>query len=80
MLTGFGAVVNTAKVPFGASVAVIGTGGVGLNCVQGAALSGAQPVIAIDIADEKLTRRAELRRDARRQRRQGRASPTRSRR
>jgi Zn-dependent alcohol dehydrogenase len=54
VLTGFGAVVNTAKVPFGASVAIIGAGGVGLNCVQGAALSGAQPVIAIDLADEKL--------------------------
>jgi S-(hydroxymethyl)glutathione dehydrogenase/alcohol dehydrogenase len=54
VLTGLGAVVNTAKVPFGASVVVIGTGGVGLNCVQGAAMSGAQPVIAIDIAAEKL--------------------------
>jgi S-(hydroxymethyl)glutathione dehydrogenase / alcohol dehydrogenase len=54
VLTGFGAVVNTAKVPFGASVAVIGTGGVGLNCVQGAKISGAQPIIAIDLADEKL--------------------------
>jgi S-(hydroxymethyl)glutathione dehydrogenase/alcohol dehydrogenase len=53
VLTGFGAVVNTAKVPFGASVAVIGTGGVGLNCVQGAVASGAQPVIAIDLAEDK---------------------------
>ena len=54
VLTGFGAVVNTAQVPFGASVAVIGTGGVGLNCLQGAAISGAYPVIAIDIAAAKL--------------------------
>jgi S-(hydroxymethyl)glutathione dehydrogenase/alcohol dehydrogenase len=54
VLTGFGAVVNTAKVPFGASVAVVGTGGVGLNCLQGAKLSGAQPIVAIDISDEKL--------------------------
>ncbi len=54
VLTGFGAVVNTAKVPVGASVVVIGAGGVGLNCVQGAALSGAQPIIAVDIAEEKL--------------------------
>jgi S-(hydroxymethyl)glutathione dehydrogenase/alcohol dehydrogenase len=54
VLTGFGAVVNTAKVPFGASVAVVGTGGVGLNCVQGAKMSGAQPIIAIDLADDKL--------------------------
>jgi S-(hydroxymethyl)glutathione dehydrogenase/alcohol dehydrogenase len=53
VLTGFGAVVNTAKVPFGASVAVIGTGGVGLNCVQGAALSGAQPIVALDLSAEK---------------------------
>jgi len=54
VLTGFGAVVNTAKVPVGASVAVIGTGGVGLNCVQGAAISGAQPIVAVDLADAKL--------------------------
>jgi Zn-dependent alcohol dehydrogenase len=53
VITGFGAVVNTANVPFGASVAVIGTGGVGLNCVQGAVTSGAQPIIAIDLAEEK---------------------------
>jgi S-(hydroxymethyl)glutathione dehydrogenase/alcohol dehydrogenase len=54
VLTGFGAVVNTAKVPFGASVAVIGTGGVGLNCVQGAVFAGAHPIVAIDLAEEKL--------------------------
>jgi Zn-dependent alcohol dehydrogenase len=55
VITGFGAVVNTAKVPVGASVIVIGTGGVGLNCVQGAALSGANPVIALDLQPEKRT-------------------------
>ena len=54
VITGLGAVVNTAKVPAGSSVAVIGTGGVGLNSVQGAALSGAQPIIALDLADDKL--------------------------
>ena len=54
VITGFGAVINTAKVPAGASVVVIGTGGVGLNSVQGAALSGARSVIAIDISDDKL--------------------------
>ncbi len=54
VLTGFGAVVNTAKVPAGASVVVIGTGGVGLNAVQGAAFSGARPVIAIDLSAAKL--------------------------
>lgn len=54
VITGLGAVVNTARVPAGSSVVVIGTGGVGLNSVQGAALSGAHPVIGVDIADNKL--------------------------
>ncbi len=52
--TGIGAVVNTARVPAGASVAVIGCGGVGLNVVQGAALAGANPIIAIDLLANKL--------------------------
>jgi Zn-dependent alcohol dehydrogenase len=55
VITGLGAVVNTARVAAGANVVVIGTGGVGLNSIQGAALSGCTPVIAIDISDEKLT-------------------------
>lgn len=54
VITGLGAVVNTAKVPSGSSVAVIGTGGVGLNSIQGARLSGAQPIVAIDLSDQKL--------------------------
>jgi len=54
VITGFGAVVNTAGVQAGSSVVVIGTGGVGLNAIQGAALSGARPVIAVDIAPGKL--------------------------
>ena len=54
VITGFGAVTNTAKMPAGSSVAVIGTGGVGLNSVQGARLSGASPIIALDLSDEKL--------------------------
>lgn len=54
VITGLGAVVNTARVPQGASVVVIGTGGVGLNAVQGASISGAYPVIAIDLDDGKL--------------------------
>ncbi len=54
VITGLGAVVNTAKVPPGSSVVVIGTGGVGLNSVQGAALAGAQLVIAMDLSDAKL--------------------------
>ena len=54
VITGLGAVVNTAQVPAGASVAVIGAGGVGLNAIQGAALSGANPIVAIDVKPEKL--------------------------
>lgn len=54
VITGYGAVVNTAGVTAGSSVVVIGTGGVGLNSVQGAAIAGAQPVIAIDVSQEKL--------------------------
>jgi len=54
VITGLGAVTNTAKVPPGASVVVIGAGGVGLNSVQGAALSGARLIIAVDIVDDKL--------------------------
>jgi S-(hydroxymethyl)glutathione dehydrogenase/alcohol dehydrogenase len=54
VLTGFGAVVNRAQVKPFQSVAVIGVGGVGLNAIQGAAFSGAHPVIAIDLLDNKL--------------------------
>ena len=54
VITGFGAVTNTAAVTAGSSVVVIGTGGVGLNSVQGAALSGANPVIAMDLSGAKL--------------------------
>jgi Zn-dependent alcohol dehydrogenase len=54
VITGLGAVVNTAKVPPNSSVVVIGCGGVGLNSVQGAKLSGSHPIIAIDLLDNKL--------------------------
>lgn len=54
VITGLGAVVNTAQVPFCSSVVVIGTGGVGLNSIQGARLLGAHPLIAIDLLDSKL--------------------------
>jgi Zn-dependent alcohol dehydrogenase len=54
VLTGFGAVVNRAQVKPFQSVAVIGTGGVGLNAIQGAAFSGAHPVVAVDLLDNKL--------------------------
>ena len=54
VMTGFGAAINTANVRAGDAVAVIGCGGVGLNCVQGAALAGALPLVAIDVEAEKL--------------------------
>ena len=54
VITGFGAVVNTAKIQSGCSVVVLGTGGVGLNSVQGASIAGAESIIALDLSDEKL--------------------------
>jgi S-(hydroxymethyl)glutathione dehydrogenase/alcohol dehydrogenase len=53
VITGFGAIVNTARVEPGSSVVVIGTGGVGLNAVQGAVLAGATTVIAVDPVEAK---------------------------
>ena len=52
--TGVGAVRKTAAVPAGASVAVIGLGGVGLSCVMGAALAGAGRIVAVDRVAAKL--------------------------
>jgi S-(hydroxymethyl)glutathione dehydrogenase/alcohol dehydrogenase len=52
--TGVGAVINTAKVWPGATVAVWGCGGVGLNCIQGAVVAGASQIIAVDMLDNKL--------------------------
>ncbi|MFN4099103.1 MAG: Zn-dependent alcohol dehydrogenase [Pararhodobacter sp.] len=54
VITGTGAVINTAGVRAGDSVVVIGAGGVGLNAIQGARLAGAGAIIAIDLAEEKL--------------------------
>jgi Zn-dependent alcohol dehydrogenase len=54
VITGLGAVVSTAGVPAGSSVVVIGTGGVGLNSVQGALISGAHPIVALDLSQAKL--------------------------
>ena len=53
VLTGSGAVFNRAKVKPGESVAVVGVGGIGLNAIQAAAISGANPIIAIDTNSEK---------------------------
>lgn len=52
--TGVGAVINTAKVPSGSTVAVIGCGGVGLSAIQGARIAGASRIIAIDVIQSKL--------------------------
>src|SRR5437870_3667791 len=54
VLTGVGAVVNTAQVRAGASVAVIGLGGVGLASLLGARAAGARHIIAVDLSDAKL--------------------------
>lgn len=54
VITGFGAAVNRARVRPGESVVVIGAGGVGLNAIQGASMCGGYPIIAVDIAEEKL--------------------------
>ncbi|HLI67650.1 MAG TPA: alcohol dehydrogenase catalytic domain-containing protein [Caulobacteraceae bacterium] len=54
VMTGFGSVVNAAKVEPGSSVVVLGCGGVGLSCVQGAAYAGAGMVIAVDVKAERL--------------------------
>ncbi len=54
VMTGVGAVINTAAVPPGASMAVFGVGGVGLNAVQGGAMVAAQPIIAVDVVSGKL--------------------------
>ena len=54
VITGVGAVVNTAKVIPGSTVAVIGLGGVGLNALLGAKLAGARKVVAVDLVDSKL--------------------------
>ncbi len=54
VMTGVGAVMNTAKVQIGSSVAVFGCGGVGLSVVQAADMAGAHPIIAVDVLDNKL--------------------------
>ncbi len=54
VMTGVGAVMNTARVEPGMSVAVFGLGGVGLSTVLGARAAGAYPIIAVDLLDSKL--------------------------
>jgi S-(hydroxymethyl)glutathione dehydrogenase/alcohol dehydrogenase len=52
--TGIGAVLNTAKVEAGASVAVFGLGGIGLSVVQGAVMAGAGRIVAVDLNEDKF--------------------------
>ncbi len=54
LMTGVGAVMNTAQVFPGASVVVVGCGGIGLSVVQGAVLAGASMVVAVDVVSKKL--------------------------
>jgi len=58
--TGVGAVLNTAKMEAGASVAVFGCGGVGLSAIQGARIGGARMIIAVDTVESKLAKAKEL--------------------
>lgn len=60
LTTGFGAVIRDARVTIGEAVVVIGVGGIGLGTVLGAHLSGAYPVIAVDIHDHKLAKAREF--------------------
>jgi len=60
VLTGVGAVVNTAQVRAGSSVAIIGLGGVGLASLLGAKVAGARQIVAVDLSDAKLELASEL--------------------
>jgi len=60
VMTGVGAVINTARIRPGDSVAIIGLGGVGLNGIIGAKLGGAETIIAVDIDPSKFIRAKEL--------------------
>ncbi len=54
VITGVGAVFNCAEVKPGSTVAVFGAGGIGLNIIQGAAIAGAEKIIAVDLLENKL--------------------------
>ncbi len=60
VMTGVGAVLNTARVPAGSSVAVFGMGGVGLSAVMGARAAGAGSIVAVDRVPDKLDLAREL--------------------
>lgn len=54
VMTGVGSVTQTANVPVGASLAIFGCGGIGLNAIQGGVIAGASPLIAVDVSESKL--------------------------
>lgn len=54
VMTGYGSVVNAAKVRPGSSVVVLGAGGVGLNVIQGARIAGAKMIVAVDLSPTRL--------------------------
>jgi S-(hydroxymethyl)glutathione dehydrogenase / alcohol dehydrogenase len=54
VVTGVGAVLNAARVPAGATVAILGAGGVGLNVIQGSVIAGSSRIIAIDSSETAL--------------------------
>jgi S-(hydroxymethyl)glutathione dehydrogenase/alcohol dehydrogenase len=60
VMTGVGAVLNTARIEPGSTVAVFGAGGVGLSAMQGARIAGARQIIAVDVVESKLATAREL--------------------
>lgn len=58
--TGLGVVINNARLKPGESIVVLGAGGVGLNVIQGAALTSAHPIIGVDLHDNRLALAQEL--------------------
>ena len=54
VMTGYGSVINAAKLNPGSSAVVLGTGGVGLNVIQGARIAGASAIIAVDVNANRL--------------------------
>jgi alcohol dehydrogenase len=60
VVTGVGAVLNTAQVPPGARMAVVGLGGVGMNALMGGVVAGAERIVAVDLNADKLKLAREL--------------------
>ncbi len=60
VVTGVGAVLNTAQVPPGGQMAVVGLGGVGMNALMGGVVAGAERIVAVDLNADKLKLAREL--------------------